>query len=165
MDPALGVRFRLLMKFHERQNPPPKSWEQFEDLCLDLYRLVWRDPRAQKNGRRGQEQHGVDVFGQVDGTGPFHGVQCKGKDGLFGAKVTGVELRDEVEKAKTFKPLLKTWTLATTGPADQTIQQLACEITIEHARQGLFSVHVSAWDDLVSQIKQYPTLIEQWYPE
>ncbi len=75
------------MKFQERQNPPPKSWEQFEDLCLDLYRLVWRDPRAQKNGRRGQEQRGVVVFGQVDGTGSFHGVQYKGKDGLFGAKV------------------------------------------------------------------------------
>jgi hypothetical protein len=45
------------------------------------------------------------------------------------------------------------------------VQQLARELTIEHARHGLFSVHVSAWDDLVSQIKQYPTLIEQWYPE
>jgi hypothetical protein len=107
----------------------------------------------------------VDVFGQVDGTGSFHGVQCKGKDGLFGAKVTGGELRDEVEKAKTFKPPLKTWTLATSGPADQSVQQLARELTIEHTRHGLFSVHVSAWDDLVSQIKQHPTLIEQWYPE
>lgn len=46
------------------QHPPPKNWQDFESLCHDLWKEIWKDPNAQKNGRSGQEQHGVDVFGQ-----------------------------------------------------------------------------------------------------
>jgi hypothetical protein len=51
------------MDAREKQIAPPKSWETFEDLCLALFKAVWRDPNAQKHGRRGQAQAGVDVFG------------------------------------------------------------------------------------------------------
>ena len=42
------------MNFNERQIPPPKYWQQFEDLCLSLFRNIWGDPTAQKNGRSGR---------------------------------------------------------------------------------------------------------------
>jgi hypothetical protein len=45
------------------QIPPPKSWSDFEYLCLNLFQAVWKDPLAQKNGQSGQSQNGVDVFG------------------------------------------------------------------------------------------------------
>ena len=47
--------------------PPPRDWQVFEDLCCKLWRRLWNDPNAQKHGRAGQKQHGVDVFGQPDG--------------------------------------------------------------------------------------------------
>jgi hypothetical protein len=49
------------MEFHARQIARPGYWEEFEDLCLDLFRAVWNDPTSQKNGRRGQPQHGTVV--------------------------------------------------------------------------------------------------------
>lgn len=104
------------MAFHDRRIEPPRYWEAFEDLCLDLYREVWSDPSAQKNGRAGQAQAGTDVYGQPDyAAGKWHGVQCKGKDTYNQGEVTETELRNEVEKAKTFKPALSDWILATTA--------------------------------------------------
>ena len=93
------------MNFNERQIPPPKYWQQFEDLCLSLFRNIWGDPTAQKNGRSGQTQHGTDVWGGADyDRGALHGVQCKGKDIGLGAAVTENGSRSEVEKAKQFTP-------------------------------------------------------------
>lgn len=43
---------------------PPKSWEEFEDLCADLYVLIWKDPETQKHGRQGQPQGGIDIYGK-----------------------------------------------------------------------------------------------------
>src|SRR5262245_35160424 len=41
--------------------PPPGDDVAFESLCLDLWREIWGpDSGAQKNGRRGQPQAGVD---------------------------------------------------------------------------------------------------------
>lgn len=53
-----------------RQIAAPKNWQDFEELCLRLWRDMWGDPHAQKNGRVGQNQHGIDeeTGGQV-----FHG--------------------------------------------------------------------------------------------
>lgn len=54
------------MDFRDKQIAPPKSWITFEDLILELFKAVWGDPLAQKNGRAGQPQNGVDVFGAPD---------------------------------------------------------------------------------------------------
>lgn len=95
------------MDAREKQIPPPKSWETFEDLCLELFKAIWSDPLAQKNGRRGQPQHGVDVFGSKDGLSTaYFGVQCKGKDQGVGAQATVRELEDELTKAYKFEPPL-----------------------------------------------------------
>jgi hypothetical protein len=39
----------------------------FESLCLDLWKDIWQDSGAQNNGRRGQKQDGVDIFGRENG--------------------------------------------------------------------------------------------------
>ncbi|MGO9171322.1 MAG: hypothetical protein ACLP7P_05075 [Rhodomicrobium sp.] len=136
------------MEFHSLQIPPPKNWQDFEALCLDIFRRVWRDRTAQRNGRLGQPQAGTDVFGRCDEQ--WHGVQCKGKDTLLGAEVTETELRDEIRKALSFKPSLEHWILATTAPKDAALEQMAREISDDHRARGLFTVQVMGWDDLVS---------------
>jgi hypothetical protein len=125
---------------------PPNDPTAFESLCLDLWRAIWEDPNAQKNGRSGQPQAGVDVFGQHQGK--WAGVQCKQKDGLLWSKVTVKELEAEVKAAKQFTPPLLEFILATTGPRDAKVQKRAREFTEEHKQQGLFSVVVWSWDDI-----------------
>ena len=72
-------------------------------------------------------------------------------------------MRQEVEKAKSFKPPLNDWTLATTAKKDAKIEEIARLISEEHAKTGLFSVHVLGWEDLQSLqslIGNYPGVIE-----
>ncbi len=129
---------------------PPNDPTAFESLGLDLWREIWNDPNAQKNGRSGQPQAGVDVFGQHEGK--WAGVQCKQKDGLLWSKVTVKELEAEVEAAKQFKPPLASFILATTGPRDAKVQKRAREFIEEHKQQGLFSVVVWSWEDIWDEL-------------
>jgi hypothetical protein len=81
--------FEFRVAFRSKQIAPPKSWADFEDLCHAIFRAEWNDRYAQKNGRNGQPQHGVDVFGSPNAVRDVsHGVQCKGKDRAYGRKAT-----------------------------------------------------------------------------
>src|ERR1039458_2251805 len=93
--------------------PPPDSPAVFESLCLDLWKGIWEDPNAQKNGRDGQAQAGVDIFGQH--LGNWVGVQCKQRSNLLWTKLTVSELEAEVLKALSFRPPLSSFILATSG--------------------------------------------------
>ena len=58
--------------------PVPKSWDEFEDICADLFGRIWNDHNIVRYGRMGQRQHGVDIRGQLP-AGGIAGVQCKRK--------------------------------------------------------------------------------------
>ena len=114
------------MQFRAKQIAPPKEWGTFEDLCHALFKQVWEDPLAQKNGRRGQAQCGVDIFGSLNGgSESYWGVQCKGKDSNYGSKAEWSEVLTEIAKAEKFSPKLDKWIFATTAPADATLQNAA----------------------------------------
>jgi tetratricopeptide (TPR) repeat protein len=127
--------------------PPPNEPAAFESICLDLFREVWGDPGAQKNGRSGQPQAGVDVFGK-DGGVPV-GVQCKQKDGLLRSRLTVAELEREVGEARGFEPPLRRFILATSGPRDGKVQQRARELSAPG-----FEVEVWSWEEIWHEL--YP---------
>jgi hypothetical protein len=156
---SLGFASQI-MHFQDTQIPPPRDWQKFEDLCLDIFRELWGDPTAQKNGRPGQHQNGTDIWGHCNGQ--FVGVQCKCKDVASGSALTEGELREEVGNAKGFNPPLATWTLATTGKKDANIERIAREITDQNRKQNLFEVRVLGWDDLKSLMSQ--SIISHHYP-
>lgn len=142
------------MEFRAKQIAPPKNWERFEELCHSLFKSVWNDPLAQRNGRRGQAQHGVDVFGSPTGDrAEYEGVQCKGKEANYGAAATVDELLAEVRKAELFSPKLKHWIFATTAPVDGSLQKAARELSVERAKGGLFTVSVLGWEEIQAQMK------------
>ena len=145
------------------QIPPPTNWQDFETLCWDLWRSIWNDPETQKNGRQGQAQHGVDIYGRPDEGTDWAGIQCKGKDKYSNRTITKTELEKEVENAKNFTPSLSKFIVATTGQRDQKIQTLAREITEKHREEGLFSVQVSFWEDIREKSIEYPKIIERHY--
>src|SRR5688572_5965567 len=96
-----------MSSFGSMMIPIPKDWQDFERKCRVLFACILGDPQTQTHGRGGQAQNGVDIYGRRDlGKGQLVGIQCKGKDGRFGAEVTEKELRDEVEKTKKFVPAL-----------------------------------------------------------
>ena len=97
--------------------PKPLNWQDFERNCRILFGYILNDPCAQLNGRSGQRQNGVDIWGRRGAQGTnWVGVQCKGKNADYGHDVTEKELRTEVKKALKFRPTLKEFILATTAP-------------------------------------------------
>ncbi|GAB7541415.1 hypothetical protein [Cupriavidus sp. 8B] len=154
------------MEFRDKQIAPPKSWSIFEDLCHSLFCAVWGDIYTQKNGRSGQPQHGVDIYGSPN-TSPrtLHGVQCKGKDQTYAHKATERELRAELRKAESFSPRLDHWTLATSAPNDAELQRVAREISAERQDQGKFPVTILGWESIQSLLADHPGVIEKFYPE
>lgn len=154
------------MQFRAKQIAPPKEWGTFEDLCHALFKRVWQDPLAQKNGRRGQAQHGVDVFGSPNGDrSSYRGVQCKGKDGNYGSKVKWSEVVAEIAKAEKFSPKLGEWIFATTASADATLQKAARELSIKRRAEGLFSIGVLGWEEIQALMAGAPEVITEFYPE
>src|SRR5947209_6249425 len=106
------------------QYPPPRDWEKFERFCCDFWKAFWNDPNTQRNGRQGQPQAGVDVFGQIQGKGGG-GVQCKKKDAFADDALTIADLRTIVDTAKAFRPPLAAFTIAYTGHSDERLQEEA----------------------------------------
>lgn len=154
-----------MFDFSDLQIPPPKTWQHFESLCRDLWAEIWCFPDTKKHGRRGQAQQGVDFYGRPNSGARWAAVQCKGKNNYTDKKVTEDEFNAEVKKALDFEPPLKEFTLATTGPRDAKIQKLARIITTRHVTNGLFSVEVVAWEDIVELLEGHPTVLEKYYPQ
>jgi len=153
------------MNFNAKQIRPPKAWQEFEDLCLALFKRVWGDPTATKNGRVGQEQHGTDISGRPIYTKGIHGIQCKDKDTNLGSVVTKAEFDAEIAKAEGFSPPLEHWTLAATSAKDAKIEEYARERSAQREHEGRFGVQVLFWEDLQSLIASHPGVIEEFYPD
>lgn len=125
--------------------PFPVDWQRFERICCKLWALEWNDPNTQLNGRSGQKQNGVDVWGCLNGDKyNVNAIQCKGKDKYNHKGITKHELLEEVSKAKGFDKNLKSFTLATTAPSDVSIQEYARELSYTHP----FRINVASWDDI-----------------
>lgn len=141
--------------------PIPKTWQDFESICHQLWKDIWNDPNAQKNGRQGQPQHGVDVFGVPAYSSGIAGVQCKDKDERLGSALAEEDLNRECSKARGFAPRLHAFTIATTAPRDAGIQEVARKLTL--AEDSPFKVHVWSWDDIEAEIQHRPHILQAYY--
>lgn len=76
--------------------------------------------------------------------------------------MTTAEIDVEINKAKNFKPALKSLTFATTAPKDAVIEEYIRTRNVENIENGLFSVSIFSWEDIVSLIEQYKP-VKEWY--
>jgi hypothetical protein len=132
----------------------PNNWQDFETLCKKLWGEIWDCPEIKKNGRAGQTQHGVDVYGIPFGEDKYYGIQCKGKDEYTNKQFSEEEIKDEIEKAKLFQPPLKKLYFATTAVKDAGIEEFIRKQNIENITYGLFEVHIFSWEDIVDLIDE-----------
>ena len=108
-----------MQKFHNR----PKNWQDFELLCYHLWSAKFKSDNISRNGRQGQNQQGIDIYGNLlDGKGIF-GIQCKGKDNFNNSQITEEEINTELQKALNFHPSLSLIIFATTSKRDAKIQE------------------------------------------
>jgi hypothetical protein len=143
---------------------PPADWQVFEDLCRDLWSMLWNDPNAQKHGRSGQAQQGVDVYGRPDQGPIWAGVQCRLKDRRTAGTLTSPEIEGLIEEARRFEPPLGQFIIATTAPRDAQLQAAVRRIDDRERQAGSFSVAVVFWDDIESRLSGFPELLRKYYP-
>jgi Restriction endonuclease len=93
--------------------PLPTSWQEFETIVRDAQAQRWKSTALQKNGRPGQKQNGVDIYGP-DEIGRLVGIQCK----RYKEPLTLKSVTDEIVKAEGFDKRLLALYIATSAEHD-----------------------------------------------
>jgi hypothetical protein len=141
----------------------PENWQDFEKLCKKLWGELWKcSSSIKRNGRSGQNQCGVDIYGMPLGETTYFGIQCKGKDDYTKSRLTETEIDSEIIKALNFQPPLKTLIFATTADKDVNIEQYIRQRNILQLEKGLFSVDIFSWGDIVDLLEEYRSTFN-WY--
>lgn len=150
--------------------PPPGNWQDFERLTLDLCRKIWTNDYAERHGRAGQAQAGVDVYGHNRVAGEFTGVQCKKRSSIQGdidrpsPVLTTADIDKEIDAASRFSPALGRFIIATTAPRDATLQEHARKWDSDH--EGVpFRLTLWFWDDYVERLNNNMNLLAIYYAE
>lgn len=138
--------------------PKPKSWDEFEDMCVDLLKRLWRTPYIFRNGRSGQQQDGVDIYGQPEHLGgstsqKYAGGQCK-----LTERLSLGTLQAEVEQAKSFVPALSEYLIFTTAHRDAALQ-----IKVRTTKWP-FPVFIWFWEDVSLELSSHGDLLQKYYP-
>jgi hypothetical protein len=127
--------------------PPPKSWDEFEDIALAAAKLRWDSVDFERHGRAGQKQDGVDIYGHDDDD--LHiGVQCKNTVGGLTLKI----IKGEIDQAEKFEPALDKLYIATTAKRDASLQKEVRSLSKERRSSKRFSVNVLFWDDICQDL-------------
>ena len=145
--------------------PKPSDEQAFERCNEILWRCILKDPGVQLLGRRGQRQHGVDIVGCRDKVpDQIVGIQCK----LIGEgkSLKEDEVRAELRKALTFKPLLSEFIIVTTAPDDTALHALALRLSdsASKSREKELRVSVLGWGSLEREIRRYPEALKAFDP-
>lgn len=137
------------------QIKPPENWQDFEALCKKLWGEIWNcSDTIKRNGRNGQKQCGVDIYGIPKNELDYYGIQCKGKDRYTNAQLTKNEIDSEISKAMSFKPTLKGFYFASTAAKDVYIEEYIRIKDIDSRINGNFAINVFFWEDIVDLLKE-----------
>ncbi|MBD1827470.1 restriction endonuclease [Microcoleus vaginatus GB1-A2] len=129
--------------------PKPKSWDEFEDITWEIYKQKWHDNHAQKYGRSGQAQNGIDIYGRQNSSGKYIGVQCKRyEDNKLNQQI----IKEEIVKAECFSPPLSEYIIATTASRDTKLQDFVRSLNEERGLENKFPVYIVFWEDICNDL-------------
>ncbi|WLS81168.1 hypothetical protein Q3V30_22190 (plasmid) [Erwinia pyri] len=143
---------------------PPANWQDFERLTLDYAKKLWKDEYAQRHGRQGQAQAGVDIYGTNNISHESIGIQCKKKKHFEvpSKQLTIAEIDIEIDSAKKFFPKLDHFIIATTGPRDADLQG---HIRMQNQSGLPFKVSLLFWDDYQDFLNEHIDLMYKYYKD
>jgi tetratricopeptide (TPR) repeat protein len=137
----------------------PATEDEFECMCLELYKRVWEDPGCMRMGVKGQPQFGLDIIGNYKGRSA--GVQCKH---FIKKKFTLATVKDDIQQADDANIRIGHLIFATTAPNDVNLVLRVKELSDERKKQGKFTVSVDFWDAICGQIRMHPDVGRAFIP-
>ncbi len=147
------------------QIPKPSDEQAFERANEVLWRCELNDPHVKTYAIRGQTQYGVDLTGFRDGDpNQVVGVQAKLKG--HGKQLTESEVRSEVRKALTFKPLLREYVIVTTADDSNDLDSLALQLSqeVSEGREVPLRIQIYGWSSLERAIRRHPQALRAFDP-
>jgi len=146
---------------------PPKNWQDFEMLCLELWGAIWNiRHEIEFNSDNSQGQQGVDIYGPINNGRQYYGIQCKNRKlNLIDGEKNRLSISDiqvEIDKAKQFKPPLGKLVIATSLQKDKKIEEFIRLKNIENVEQNLFSIQICFWDFFERKIPEFQRVYD-WY--
>jgi hypothetical protein len=145
--------------------PLSASWSEFEDITRSSFKVRWKSPNLQRNGRGGQRQYGVDIYGP-DHLAQTVGIQCKKV-----AKLTIKDIKKEIAEADAVNPKVKALYIATSLPRGAKLFQAVRKLSEERIAAGHFPVGIFFWEDIYEELvgdlaefgKPYPDFVPKHY--
>lgn len=140
--------------------PPPKFWEEFEEITLDACKIRWENPDLQMHGRRGEEQFGVDIYGSNHLFRNI-GIQCKNYEKTLSFSL----IEKEIQKAESFSPKIEMFYMAVTSNTDATLQKKVRLLSQERAANKQFPVMILFRSDIVQDLVRNTITFNKHYPQ
>lgn len=135
--------------------PQPDHEEAFEEFSLRLLRRHWNLPHLERFGHRGEGQSGIDLV-DLSGADPLRGAQCKHH--ASHKTLSPQEVREEVIKARAFRPALRVYAILTTAKRSVAAQRTVMALNRQHRKKGWFSIELLTWDAIERLVDQYPEI-------
>jgi len=141
--------------------PEPYDWQDLETLCAESLAQRMGRHNVHRHGRSGQAQQGVDVSGR-DQRGELCGIQCKCIEPS--RILTEDEIDEEVKKAKTFEPPLKTFLDRDDREEDAPTELHCRKISDANLIAGLFDVTYVRVEYVCDLLQAFPEVARIHYP-
>lgn len=132
------------------QIPKIEDDKQFEYLCRDLYKNKTTLENVSFNGKPGQHQDGVDIFGRNIKDRKWIGLQCKVRS--TNTFISRKALEEEINKAEKFNPKIDEYFIVTTLNRDIKTQEAIREII--NTRILAFKLDIVFWEDICDLLKE-----------
>lgn len=147
------------MRAFEIEISKPTNADSFENMCTDVYGVVFEDPTPKRNGRSGQKQGGVDIF--IESKAGRIGIQCKR---YVDGGVTTKTIDAEVSAADAGGWQIGRLIIATTAVSDTALVKHAQKLSDERRMRGMFAVEVESWTEICNHIQRYDALHPKYSP-
>ncbi|WP_043509299.1 hypothetical protein [Acidiphilium cryptum] len=140
--------------------PPPRSWDEFEEIALSAAKLRWNSTDLYRHGRQGQRQDGVDIFGHAaDG----RHIAVQGKNTVDGVTIATIE--SEITQAESFQPPIDALYIATTAKRDVAIQGKVRLISQRRKKANKFPVAILFWEDICQDLAGDDAVFFKHFPQ
>ena len=138
--------------------PPPANWQDFQLLTLRLVEQLCDPTTVREYGRQGQRQSGIDVYGEMPGE--LHlGVQCKQM--MLAKTLTKELIAAEADDARSFKPLLQTFVIATTLSEDTATHKAVTDLN--KSKKYTFKITYWSWKHFNDKLNRSNQLVQDSY--
>ncbi len=137
----------------------PKTFEEFEQLCVDYLRREWNRPGLARYAKSGYAQHGVDIVDTANADDCW-AAQCKLHES--GKALQAAEILAEVAMADSFPLTIRRYAVCTTGKKTPHAVETIAKLNAARRAVGKFAVELIYWEDIELKLDQEDEFRERY---